>query len=73
MSTLKEIESAIETLPREDRWNLFHHLQDRLWADWDRQIEDDAGAGKFDSLISELKSDISEGRLRPLNQVIDHP
>jgi hypothetical protein len=51
MSTLEEIESAIAQLPREQL------AQFRLWFDqfaadaWDRQIEEDAQAGRLDHLV----------------------
>ena len=70
MSTLQEIESAIEQLPSNQRWDLFHRLQDRLWEDWDRQIEADHESGHLDALISEVRSDISTGRVKSLNEVI---
>ncbi len=70
MSTLQEIESAIEQLPPNQRWDLFHRLQDRLWEDWDRQIEADHAAGRLDGLISEVKSDIAAEKVKSLNEVI---
>lgn len=70
MSTLQEIESAIERLPSEQRWDLLHRLQGRLWEDWDRQIEADASAGRLDALLSEVKSEISAGITKPLDEVL---
>lgn len=35
-------------------------------ADWDRQIEQDLKAGKFDKLIKKMRDDISAGRCEPL-------
>jgi len=71
VSTLQEIEHAIEQLPASQRWDLFHRLQDRLWDDWDRQIEADQNEGRLDSLISEVKSDIAFGNLKTLDEVIN--
>ncbi len=72
MSTIQEIESAIEQLPPEQKWDLFHRLQDRLWEEWDRQIEADAAAGRLDHLIVEAETDIAAGRVKPLDDVLDN-
>ena len=56
MSTVLEIESAIEQLPSKEKWNLIHRLHDSLWQDWDKQIEADAAAG----------------RVKPLDEIVDH-
>ncbi|NJK92384.1 MAG: hypothetical protein HC904_11430 [Blastochloris sp.] len=72
MSSIKEIETAIEELPTDERWELFQRLHDRLWEDWDRQIEDDYKSGRLDKLLSGVDSDIAAGRVKPLNEVISH-
>jgi muramidase (phage lysozyme) len=35
-------------------------------ADWDRQIEQDLKAGRFDKLIKKMRDDIAAGRCQPL-------
>jgi len=35
-------------------------------ADWDREIEEDLRAGKFDKLIEKARKDIVAGRNQPL-------
>jgi muramidase (phage lysozyme) len=35
-------------------------------ADWDRQIEQDLKAGRFDELIKRMRDDIAAGRCQPL-------
>ncbi len=72
MSTILEIESAIEQLPPGDKWSLIHRLRDALWQDWDKQIEADAAAGRLDQLVQEVEADIAAGRVKPLNEIIDH-
>jgi hypothetical protein len=42
MSTVKEIESAVERLPREDFLRLREWMQRRFDDEWDRQFERDA-------------------------------
>ena len=70
VSTVQDIESAIEQLPADQRWALLQRLQDRLWEDWDRQIESDYKAGRLDGLLSEVESDIAAGRVKPLDEVL---
>jgi len=72
MSTVNEIESAIQQLPSEEKWGLLHRFHDTLWNDWDRQIEADAAAGRLDHLVQEVEADIVAGRVKPLDEIIDH-
>jgi iron uptake system EfeUOB component EfeO/EfeM len=72
MSTVLEIESAIEQLPPKEKWNLIHRLHNALWQDWDKQIEADAAAGRLDHLVREVEADIAAGRVKPLDEIIDH-
>ncbi len=72
MSSVQEIESAIEELPTDERWGLLQRLQGRLWEDWDSQIEDDYKSGRLDGLLSDVESDIAAGRVKPLDEVISH-
>ena len=73
MSTVKEIESAIQQLPPGEKWDLLHRFHDTLWAEWDKQIEADAAAGRLDHLVQEVEADIAAGRVKPLDEIIDHP
>jgi hypothetical protein len=60
--SIKEIESAIARLSPEDLAQLFAWL-DQHYADaWDRQIEQDARAGRLDALVDEARRDFDAGR-----------
>jgi hypothetical protein len=72
MSTVNEIELAIQQLPPKEKWNLLHRFHDTLWNEWDRQIETDAAAGRLDHLVQEVEADIAAGRVKPLDEIIDH-
>ena len=61
MSTLAEIEQAIEKLPREDLFELTRWLSTHFSDAWDRQIEEDIVAGRLDDLAAEA---IAEHRAR---------
>lgn len=47
MSTLEEIEEAIEKLPPEKVFELGDWLQQKLDDQWDRQIESDVRSGRL--------------------------
>jgi hypothetical protein len=64
--TVKEIEQAIEKLPREEVVTLsawFEEFETRIW---DSQIADDLKAGRFDGLIQKAKADHELGLSKPL-------
>lgn len=67
MSTVQEIEAAIEKLPRRELWQLKAHLDRRCEADWDAQIEEDARpGGPLDKLAQQAMSEFKAGRCTPL-------
>ncbi|HAB18303.1 MAG TPA: hypothetical protein PLX89_27840 [Verrucomicrobiota bacterium] len=65
MSTVKEIELAIEKLPSNEFWTLTDRLIARRNAEWDRQIEEDIRAGRLDKFAEEALREHSEGKSRP--------
>ena len=50
MSTVEEIETAIEKLPREEFFLFTGWLSEKFAQTWDAQIEDDVSAGRLDEL-----------------------
>lgn len=67
MSTVQEIEAAIEKLPRSELWQLKAHLDRRCAEDWDAQIEEDARpGGPLDKLALRAMSEFKAGRCTPL-------
>lgn len=73
MSTLAEIEEAIEKLPTAEFRELLRWLNEREAEAWDRQIEQDSEAGALDFLLEELDADIAAGRTRPVDEVCREP
>ncbi|HMD85172.1 MAG TPA: hypothetical protein VKO18_10800 [Terriglobia bacterium] len=62
MSTIAEIEDAVRRLSPEDL-AAFREWFVQLDAEaWDRQIEEDAAAGRLDSLAEEALEDLRQGR-----------
>ena len=72
MSTIEEIEAAIRTLSADDQYRLAQRIQDVLWEAWDRQIEEDAETGRLDHILAEVDADIAAGRVKPLDEILDH-
>ena len=64
--TVKEIENAITRLPHNELVELSTWFEDFEAQVWDKQIETDAKAGRFDSLIDQAKAEYDAGRSRPL-------
>ena len=64
MSTVQEIESAIQQLPDRDVDKLVHWLDEYAEAKWDRRIEADAKSGVLNPLIEEARAARQAGQLR---------
>jgi len=66
MTTVKEIERAIESLPKSDIAALstwFEKFESEMWDD---QIENDATNGRFDDIFAEVVAEHASGRTREL-------
>ena len=66
MSTVQEIETAIQKLKPQEIHTVADWLQEYREELWDRQIEADAKAGRLDKLMDEAKQDYLAGRCKPL-------
>jgi hypothetical protein len=65
MSTVEQIEAAIQKLPREDFFRLHGWIRDRFDDEWDKQVEEDASAGRLDHLAQEALAEYRAGRSTP--------
>jgi hypothetical protein len=66
MSTITEIEAAVQRLGPEELAKFrdwFAHFDAERW---DRQIDQDVAAGRLDALAEEALSDLREGRCKDL-------
>ena len=70
MSKLDEIESALQELSRDEKWQLADRLWDILDEEWDREIEEDAAAGRLNESVRQVERDISRGWTKPLDEII---
>jgi len=66
MSTITEIEQALEKLPPEELAKFREWFAEFDAAQWDRQLERDIAAGRLDALAAEALADLREGRCKDL-------
>ena len=71
MSTVAEIQAAIEKLSPAEKLELEKWFAEFQADAWDAQIEEDIKAGKLDHLIAQAEADIAAGRTRPLDEVLN--
>lgn len=72
MSTVEEIEKAIERLPREAFWKLTDRLLEQREAAWDARLEADAASGALDQLWAKAELEIEAGEVQSLDAFLDH-
>lgn len=60
--TLQQIEDAVRKLSPEEHAEFQAWYAEYTAANWDRQIQGDASAGRLDWLVDEARADIEKGR-----------
>ncbi len=66
MSTVKEIESAVSKLSRDELQSFRSWFQEFDAEAWDKQFEKDVHAGRLDALADEALADLRAGRCKDL-------
>lgn len=66
MSTVEEIRGAVKRLPKKDLARFRKWFAEYDAAVWDRQVEQDAAAGRLDALAREALRDHRANRTKPL-------
>ena len=66
MGTVKSIEAAVQALAAADLSEFRAWFAEFDAMAWDKQIEQDAGAGKLDELAAEALDDYQAGSVREL-------
>jgi len=66
MPRLETLQDEIAKLSPEDFAKLREWLLEKDWAEWDRQLEADAAAGKLDKLFESAEADHRAGKSREL-------
>ena len=62
MAKLEMLQTEIEKLSPQEFTELREWLLEKDWAAWDRQIEEDAAAGKLDELFDKAEADHRAGK-----------
>lgn len=66
MSTIQEIEQAIQNLAPGDLTEFRRWFAEYDAAKWDEEIERDATSGRLDALAREAREDFRQGRCKSL-------
>ncbi|MBI4580068.1 MAG: hypothetical protein HY718_10225 [Planctomycetes bacterium] len=66
MASVQEIERAVRQFSPEELAAFREWFAEFDASAWDRQLEEDAAAGKLDALAAEALKDFHEGRCRDL-------
>jgi hypothetical protein len=66
MTRIEQLEQEIAALPIDEFTRLRNWILQRDWAEWDKQIEKDAAAGKLDFLVEEALEEKRQGKLHDL-------
>ncbi len=66
MTKLEKIQESVEALSDKELRRLSEWLDELRAQRWDRQIEEDAKAGRLDKLADQALADFYAGKTRPL-------
>ncbi len=66
MNKVRDIQSAIQKLSKEDKVALREWFDQLDAEEWDRQFEEDAKSGKLDDLAKRATADFRSGKCREL-------
>ena len=65
MSTVEQIEKAIQGLPRNEFLRLHKWIQDHFDDQWDEQVAEDAARGRLDAVAQKALAEHRAGRSKP--------
>jgi hypothetical protein len=66
ISTVREIERAIDTLTPQELWELFSWLDQHYPQPIDARVQSDLATGRLDKAIHRALEDEKNGRVQPL-------
>lgn len=71
MSTVQEIETAIEQLPQEEFWRLAQWFDEQRDKVWSREIDEKPKpGGRLEKLAKEALKEIEAGETQPLDEFL---
>ena len=66
MTKLEALENEVQRLTREELSAFREWFIDYDWQAWDREIEQDAAAGKLDKLVNEALEEFKQGKTKEI-------
>lgn len=66
MTTVQEIQAAIQSLSSDEFTYLREWMMELDWEEWDREIEKDSASGKLDFLVNEALTQKARDELQEL-------
>ena len=66
MTTVQEIQAAIQSLSSDELTYLREWMTELDWEEWDREIEKDSASGKLDFLVNEALTEKARDELQEL-------
>jgi len=66
MTKLEAIEREVEKLTREELSAFREWFVEYDWQAWDRELEQDAAAGKLDKLAAEAREEFKRGKTKEI-------
>jgi hypothetical protein len=66
MTKLEKIEESVANLSHDEFWRFAEWFAELQAERWDRQIEQDAKAGRLDKVIAQAKAEIAAGKVTTL-------
>jgi hypothetical protein len=64
--SMQDLQHSVEHLTKEELDQFSKWFEEYMADQWDAQIERDAKAGKFDSILKRVHEDFEAGRCTPL-------
>ena len=64
--SIQDLETAVAQLPKEDLAQFSQWFEEFMADQWDKQIEQDAAAGRLDAAIKRADEHYDKGRCTPL-------
>lgn len=64
--SVKDLEVAVQRLSKDELFAFSHWFEEYVADQWDRQIEEDIRAGRFDAAGKRAKADYDAGRCTQL-------
>lgn len=73
MTKVEQLQAEIASLSPEDARRVAQWLEEFLSDQWDKQIEEDAKAGRLDALTEQALREIDAGETQPLDDFLRNP